>query len=168
MKNLLLSAGASLLFPILLRGAQPGFPLPPDDPRLYQFFFTFQDGLASLVDGKKVRDVVGGTKTEGAVARYLGINQTELAKLNAISHSFVLDLAKLQSDLKTYVDQMRSQNQQPDAGKLRDFDLKKQQLISTAVQQLSTSLSPAGWSGIHSYINNVHRLHTAVVPARVN
>src|SRR5258706_3582315 len=151
---------AGLMSLPLLRAQRSGSPLPSEDPRLYLMFFRFQDSLSSTIHTKKAQDPEAGAKAEKGVARLLKVNQNELQKVTDISHQFVTDLAKWQDDLKSYVDQTRSNAHQPDQVVLRQFDQRKQQLIGAAVRQLSTTLSPAGWAGLHAYINDEHRCHT--------
>ena len=97
---------------------------------------------------------------EKGVVRLLKIDQQELQKVTVIAQGFVRDLAKWQDDLKSYVDQARSKSQQPDPATLRQFDQRKAQVIDAAVRQLSATLSPGSWAGLHDYINREHRLHT--------
>ena len=161
MKTWTLPAGAILVLPLLVPAAQPGPPLPADDLRLYQLFFGFHDGLSAAVQSKKTQDAAAGVKMETAVAQLLKVDKAELGKLNGIAHALVAGLDNWQRDLKTYLDQSQSQQHAPDPAKLREFDQKKQQLVSSAVQQLSASLSASSWNGLRSYINNEYRLHTS-------
>jgi hypothetical protein len=146
-----------------LEAQQYGQPLPTEDPRLYQVFLHFHDNVSSAIQTKKGQDPDGGGKAEKGFAHMLRIKEEELSKVTAIAHGFATDIAKWQSDLKAYVDQVRSQKKQPDPAVLLQFDQRKLQLINAAVLQLTTTLSPASWTGLHGYINEEHRLHTSVL-----
>jgi hypothetical protein len=150
-----------MLLPLFAQ--RSGAPLPAEDPRLYILFFQFHDSLNAKVQEKKAQDPEAGAKAEKGVARLLRIEQKELQKVSDIAHRFVTDLANWQDELKAYADQARSQSQKPDVVVVRQFEQRKQQSIDTAVRHLSATLSPAGWAGLHAYINEEHRLHTTMV-----
>jgi hypothetical protein len=151
--------GIAAFFLIRLSAQQK---LPPDDPRLYLMFFDFHNSLMLAVENKKAKDPEGGARTEKAVAQVLKVQLSELQKVTDTAHAFVGDRAKWQNDLKSYVDATRARNQEPDTVMLAQFGQQRQELIANAVQQLRTGLSPAGWTGLQSYINNEYRRHISV------
>lgn len=146
-----------------LNAQQSGSALPVEDPRLYQVFFNFHNTVSLAIQSKKAQDPVGSDKEEKGFAHKLRIKPGELQVVTSIAQGFVKDLAKWQDGLKSYVDQVRSQKQQPDPAVLRQFDQQKQQLVDAAVHRLSTALSRGSWQGLHAYINDEHRLHTKLV-----
>jgi hypothetical protein len=157
---------SALVLLLPLRAQRSGAPLLPGDPALYQVFFYFHDSVSSAIQHKKALDPVSGAETEKGFASKLRINPEELQKVTDVAHGFVTDLAKRQNDLKAYVDQVRSLKHQPDPAMLAQFDQRKRQLIDAAVHQVGTTLSPASWAGLHSYINDEHRLHTTRIEFR--
>ena len=161
---LVMALGLTLLVPAF--GQQSGSPLPPEDPRLYLLFFQFHDKVSSAIQSKKTQDSVAGGKAEQAFAQKLRVKQQDLQKVTNISHQFVTDLGKWEEDLRSFVERIRSQKQEPDGASLAQFDLRKRQLIDSAVHQMSTTLSAASWTGLHGYINDEHRLHTSVVEVK--
>ncbi len=150
-----------ILLPLLAQ--RSGAPLPLEDPRLYQVFFQFHDGVSSAIQTKKAQNMESGRKNEKGFASKLRIKHDDLQKVTDVAHGFVTDLAKWQDDLKSYVDKVRSQKQEPDPAVLQQFDQRKLQLIEAAVEQISTSVSSASWVGLHGYINDEHRLHTSII-----
>ena len=161
---LVMALGLTLLVPTFSQ--QSGSPLPPEDPRLYLLFFHFHDKGSSHIQNKKTQDPVAGGKAEQAFAQKLRVKQQDLEKVTNISHQFVADLAKLEEDLRSSVEKIRAQTQESDGASLAQFDLRKRQLIDSAVHQISTTLSATSWTGLYGYINNEHRLHTSVVEVK--
>ena len=154
---------AALAFgPVSVVAQQTSVP-PIDDPSVYAMFFNFHHNLSLAVDAKKAKNAASGAQLESAVARLLRVRQDELAKVRVVSDKFVSDLAKWQSDLKTYVDQVRGQKKSPDPASLSQFDQRKQQLLSNALAQLGSMLSANSWTGLHAYINNDYRLNISQV-----
>ena len=147
---------------LLLPSLRAQSTLPAEDPRLYHLFFNFHDGLSSLIENRKVQNPQSGGKLEQEAARKLRIQPAEHAKLASISHGFTVDLAKWQNDVKFYVTQVRARKQTPDPAVLRQFDQTRAQILDSAIKQLSATLTPASWAGLHSYINDEHRLHTSL------
>ena len=149
-----------ITFPMVAQQAEGR--LPPDDSNLYQMFFTFHDDMNTFVQNSKAEDPVRGAKLEAAVARRLNIRQDELSRVAAVTHAAVLSLTQWRSDLKSYAAQARAKNQKQDQVTFQQFEQRRQQLISDAVRQLSSTVSTASWSGLRSFINSEYRLHIAV------
>src|SRR5216684_5896194 len=98
-------------------GQQASVP-PAEDPSVYTMFFNFHHNLSLAVDAKKAKNTTAGAQFEAGVARLLRVRQDDLAKVRVVSDRFVFNLAKWQSDLKTYIDQVRSQKKAPDPASL--------------------------------------------------
>ena len=162
MANRMTLAAAALALLLPLHAQESGAHLPPEDPMLYQLFFGFHEGLNTAIQNKKAQNLESGTRSEKGFANKLRIKQDEIQTVTNVSHRFVTDLAAWQSDLKSYVDRVRSQKQEPDPAVLQQFNQRKRQLIDEAVRQIRTTLSPASWTGLHAYINDEHRLHTTM------
>jgi hypothetical protein len=139
-----------------------GPPLPPDDPSLYRLFFGFYDGLIKTVETAQQQSVSAGVKRQRGIAQLLKINESDLAQVTGVSQSFVASLAQWDSDRKTYAEQAISQHQKPELARLKAFDLQRRQLTDASVQRLVSSLPPASWKALRSFINDRFRLQTGV------
>ena len=130
---------------------------PPDHPEVYFSFFYFHDDFSRWLEGRLAAyPVRASTLTQGA-AKMLRVDQTELATISSVSRSVVAQLSALHAEVKAYSDQARANRLALDPATLQQFQARRQQLIAAGVQQLTTTLTSAGWSGLHAYINDVHR-----------
>lgn len=143
-------------------GAQPGTVVPPDDPRLYQAFLDFHHEFSNMIRSRKATRSTDGAKLERGLARKVRVKPEEFEKVTAIAEEFVKQRTNWQEELKAYVADARSRNEERCAAALREFDQRRTQLIDNAVERLKTTLSPESWAGLHAYINDEHRLHVRV------
>ncbi len=137
--------------------------LPVDSPELYFLYFHFHDRVNSSIQAKKVQPASSETTlstSEKYFARRLAIDPEELAKVSGIVHQFVVDLEKWNKDLKDLVANVQEQGGQVEQATLETYDQRKLSLIAASVAQLQGILTPASWNGLHSYINEQHRLGT--------
>jgi hypothetical protein len=140
--------------------------LPPDAPELYRAFLHFHDELSAVVQERKTLDPLVGAKVEKGIARDYGISVDDLGKVTAVAHSLVADLTSWKSDVKSRVEEAHSKGERPAPESMRQLRDRRQQLIETARQRLSTDLSAGSWAALRAYINNVHRQHVTVLSSK--
>jgi hypothetical protein len=126
-------------------------------------FFAFYDRLISEVENSKTQDPSAGAKMQKGTARLLKLNESDLAPVTGIARRFNSAFAQSENDRKSYEAQINSQSQPVYPAKLQGFIQQRQRLTDNAIQQLISSLPPASWTALHSFINDNFRLHTSTL-----
>lgn len=156
---------AALVFLTAL-AQEPTGRLPADDPRLFQQFLRFHDGVSTAIETRYGQNSQTAAKEQKAFADKLRVKSDEVPKMSVVARSLIADLNKWQADLKSYVERVRAQKQQPDPAVLQRFNQERSQLVNSAMVRLSTTLTPASWAGLRQYVNGEYRERIRIVEVK--
>lgn len=163
-----LAAAALVLVIWQARGQQPGVVsgvLPaPDDPELFAAFFQSFEMEYAWLERPGPRGPLTPEEERRRVASKFRVAAADLAKIIAIARSVNTGAKNIHDQVQVYVQQKRARNEMPDRNLLLGLELKRQQLIASAVEQLKRELGTAGWNGLRSYVNDSYRLNLRQIP----
>jgi hypothetical protein len=130
-----------------------------DSQALYTSFFFFVEDFAKWTDAR-VEAATPGDKARvlNSSARLFGITAADFAQLRIIATQSTAGLRAVGEQAHAYVESAKG-NRSVNHAALADFHNQRVQIVQSGVDQLKTSLSPAGWQALHRYINNQHRQH---------
>lgn len=130
---------------------------PPDDPEVYYSFFYFHDDFSGWLDRRIATSPARAPKLRQGAARLFGVQESELPRISSATRPVAASLRALSVELQAYVDQTRAKDQGPDRAVFRQFETRRQQIISSGIDQLRAALTPEGWTALHAYINGQYR-----------
>jgi hypothetical protein len=152
-----------------LSGQQPSASLlDPDSAELHLAFFQFHSDFSRWSEQRKASDASAAGTLDDDASRHLKIERGDLGKLTGVTNSVMAELKKVDRDAKDYLDSRARYEQRGEPAVLQTFLDRREQAAMSGVDRLRRLLSPASWTGLHDYINNIHRLryHPAKPGAR--
>lgn len=161
----MLTTFAALMF-LAAVAEEPTRRLPADDPRLFQQFMRFHEGVSAAIESRYGQNAQAAAKEQKVFADKLRVKSDEVPKMSIVARSLTADLNKWQADLKSYVERVRAQKQQPDPAVLQRYDQERSQLVNSAIVRLSTTLTPASWAGLRQYVNGEYRERIRIVEVK--
>ena len=135
-----------------------------DSPAIYRSFFYYHHGLSNWIDSVAVADSALARDHEKTISRRFRIDPSEHIKLASISHSVVEALSNNDAKLKSYLDDVRTKNAEPDKQLVHRVHTQSQYILGNAIRRLQADLSAASWIGLHTYLNEEHRAQLNLVP----
>ncbi|MEP6538621.1 MAG: hypothetical protein ABJF23_25000 [Bryobacteraceae bacterium] len=134
-----------------------GVLLAPDSPELYESFFYLHNDMSNFVEQKTLAEPSALNRLEDGTATVLRVAKADLPSLRAVSRQVIADLKKIDDDRRDHLNKRARIEIGGDPTVLRDFALRRQQIVAAGMDQLSKTLSPASWTGLRSFINDRHR-----------
>lgn len=164
------AALCSLAGGLVLAQQSGATPLAPDSAELYTAFFYFHDDFSRWLDQTKAAapavagPVSAAQALDLSVAAHFKIDNADLGKMTGVTQSVMAQFKIIDRDWQTYFNSRAKYEQFPDPATLQQFAQRRSQAAMDGVSQLQKVLSPSSWTGLHDYINNIHRPRYRNVP----
>ena len=149
---------ACFLFSMAISAQTRSVVPPAEDIEVYYSFFNFHNDFAKWLEKRKTEVPQRAEKLNKAAVDRLKIKDSELGLVTAVSATVTSDLDKLAKEVDNFVEKAKVDKKPPDRASLLAFENRRRQIVLQGVDSLKRSLSPAGWNGLHSHINDEHRL----------
>lgn len=142
---------------------RPGTILPVDSPDLLESFFYAHNDLSNFVEQKTFAEPAAAQRLADGTATILGLTRADLPQVRLISKQVVADLQKIDDDRRDHLNRRAKLELGGDPALLKDFALRRQQIVAAGIDKLSKTLPPVSWNGLHSFINERHRQSVRVI-----
>jgi hypothetical protein len=128
-----------------------------DDPELYFGFFSLHQAIQK--DTARTTDGEGGIALKRAAARHFNISEADFTLIGKIASSVLENISTLMQAADDYYLAERAAGRMPDRTKLEAFQQQRLTVLQKGAKDLQATISPAGWSALHAYINDTYRSH---------
>ena len=126
--------------------------LGPADRELFHAFFRLQGTIADDVDRTLQSDENGATQIRNEASALFGISSAEFDSVTKAGRSMRSNLDAATRVEMVYMESQKRKGLEPNLAQMKRFAEKRIAIVDSAVEQLKTSLSPAGWRGLEAYI----------------
>jgi hypothetical protein len=134
-------------------------PFQVDSAEVYIAFFRFQDDFSNWLDQRKANVTAQAAQgLDTATAAHFSVDPADLGKLRGVTTSVMANFKNIDRDMFAYVTGRVQHELLPESGVMDQFAKRRAQAALDGAAQLQQVLSSNSWSGIHNYINNIHRL----------
>lgn len=159
----------ALLCSCVAMSQQPTATHPAQDaPELYLSFFFFHEDFAKWTEARMAANPGKRGQLLNSSAKHLGISPDEFSALETISSGITASLRVIGGEAHQYVQSTVKAKRDIDHKALAQFDSRRRAVIQDGIDRMKNTLSPQGWQGLYSYINNQHRQHVNVASPGAN
>ena len=136
--------------------------LPADHHDVYAAYFQYHAAWMKWAFSNPINHGSSGTINQlfRDYAKSVNVDVKELTAINNAAGNAVYQLNGLAGQRADYL----KARPNPDKHYLNQMEIRRQQIIASAVRDLGQKLTPSGWHSLHSYINHDFRVLGKALP----